>query len=544
MENIKAGLKFRPLLANETEHQAKWTVDGQNITSTNKMYSFQFNGQIFGSTASNGLVYQTLVKPLVSRAVEGYNGLVFANGQSGSGKTHTLVGDGMEPGIIAFAIRELMSEIESSDAEFRLKVGYIEILDEVMYDLLDNRRRGLQIYEWEGNLMVNNREFSVDSEKEIKMFFSEGNRVRKASGVSAKNLKRSQTVFCISIRKDGVSHEKASNLFFVDLADSEQSIFTESASHRQTNNSFLSLQNVVKFLLRRKETPIKEPPSVRECKLMRILSPSIDENVSIALICTASPTSLDGTFRSICLAQRVNNCSIQLTVDIGPKPVGVFNRKRKLKFRRDRDSVKRRLLFEDNTELMFKEIKSKIAELEVKVESLKKLPTSEGFKAIIEKYEHEVVQETVRNRKFSKEIHCLLNAHDAAIKTVRSNCFSLSQKLAQATDQKTSSLTEITSQSMQQRNTQACVEKANSMQAIDESQNLIIHQRINAEIDKLKIEFEVEKHLQSIKRQQQEERLSQLKNDLQASKTHQESQRQEIKAMMDQIKWKNDDSMV
>lgn len=245
--------------------------------------------------------------------------------------------------------------------------------------------------------------------------------------MSVKASKRSQTVFCISIQVVGVRREKikTSKLFFVDLADSECSPFCGSALDIKNNKSFLSLRNVVKFLLRRKE-PIVEQPSVRECKLMRILTPSIGENILMALICTASPTSMDGTFRSICLAQRMNSCSVQLTVNIGPKPSGVFNRKRKLKFRHDRDSVKRRLKFEDNTELMFKEIKKKIAELEAKFENLKKLPTNEGFKAIVEKFEHEIVQKAARNRKLNKKVRGKLEAHDAAIKMIRSDCFSLS----------------------------------------------------------------------------------------------------------------------
>lgn len=238
----------------------------------------------------------------------------------------------------------------------------------------------------------------------------------------------------------------------------------------------------------------------------------------------------------------MSSCSVQLTVDIGPKPTGVFNRKRKLKFRRDRDSVKRRLQFEDNTDLMFKEIKNKIAGLEAKVESLKKLPTSEGFKAIVEKFKHEIIQEAVRNRKLNKEIRCLLEAHDAAIKTIRMDCFSLSQKLVDVNDSGASSLIEAVPQSMQQAEINASVEKAIALHAIGKNQNLIIQQRFNAEIDELKIEFEVEKHLQSIKRRQQDAELNQLKDDLQASRTQQENRHLEIKAILDQIKLKNNDS--
>lgn len=431
MENINAGLRFRPLLENEVDQQTKWAIEGQNIKSTDKKYSLLFNGKIFDSRASNGLVYRTLVKPLVLKAVEGCNGIVFASGQTGSGKTYTLAGENKVPGMVAFAARELLHGTKNQTSrKFRLKVSYIEILNEVVYDLLDKRRRGLDIHEWDGKVIVNQKEFVVDSEKEILMHFNNGNKVKKMSGVSEKNSKRSQTVFCITIQSVKHGNVKTSNLFFIDLADSEQPLFGGSVLDGQISKSFLSLRNVAKFLLRKKE-PV-EQASVRECKLLRILAPSVDEKVSIALICTVSPTMIDETFRSICLAHRMGSQSVQLTVDNGTKPHGRLNlfRKRKLNGRRDRDSVKKRLKFEDNTELMFKEIKNRIKELEAKVQSIKEFPTKEGLKALAEKYDQEIIQEAMKTRRFNEKMGGILRVHRAEIRTMRMEWFELSQKLS------------------------------------------------------------------------------------------------------------------
>lgn len=540
MENINAALRFRPLLENEIDQQTKWSIEGQNIKSTNKKYSLLFNGKIFDSRASNRLVYQTLVKPLVLRAVDGYNGIVFASGQTGSGKTYTLAGDNSEPGIVAFAVRDLLSGIKNKvGRNFRLKVGYIEILNEVIYDLLDERRRGLDIHEWDGHVMVNQKEFIVESEKEIRMHFDEGNIVKKMSGVSEKNSKRSQTVFCITIHSVQHGDVKMSNLFFVDLADSEQPLFGGSVLDGQISKSFLSLRNVAKFLSRKKN-PV-EQPSVRECKLLRILTPSIDEKVSIALICTVSPTMMDETFRSVCLAHRMGSRSVQLTVDNGPKPDGLLNlcRKRKRHGRLDRESVKKRLKFEDNTELMFKEIKNRIKELEAKVESVKEFPTKQGLKAMMERYDHEIIQEAVKSRNFNERMGAILRVHRAEIKKMRMDWFELSQKLGvNASRSSGEILNRIAdmSQPMQQGRMSARVENAMAMYATDKKQDLIAQQRMDAEIDQLRIEFQVEKYLESNKHRQQEAELNQLKKDLQASKLQQERQQEEIKAMLEQMR--------
>lgn len=59
--------------------------------------------------------------------VGGFNGTVFAYGQTSSGKTHTMRGTEQEPGIIPLAVTEIFSQIEQlQDREFLLRVSYME----------------------------------------------------------------------------------------------------------------------------------------------------------------------------------------------------------------------------------------------------------------------------------------------------------------------------------------------------------------------------------------------------------------------------------
>lgn len=93
-------------------------------------------------------VYDASVKKLVRKTVEGYNGTVFAYGQTSSGKTHTMRGHTDEAGIIPLAVADLFEEISTvqinsivinvkqRDREFTLKVTYLEIYNEKIRDLL------------------------------------------------------------------------------------------------------------------------------------------------------------------------------------------------------------------------------------------------------------------------------------------------------------------------------------------------------------------------------------------------------------------------
>lgn len=69
--------------------------------------------------------------------MEGYNAVIFAYGQTASGKTFTLSGDEEEPGIIPRAMRDVFGFIKRTpEREYLLRCSYLEIYNETIIDLL------------------------------------------------------------------------------------------------------------------------------------------------------------------------------------------------------------------------------------------------------------------------------------------------------------------------------------------------------------------------------------------------------------------------
>ncbi len=69
--------------------------------------------------------------------MEGYNAVIFAYGQTASGKTFTLSGDDTEPGIIPRAMRDVFGFIKGTpEREYLLRCSYLEIYNETIIDLL------------------------------------------------------------------------------------------------------------------------------------------------------------------------------------------------------------------------------------------------------------------------------------------------------------------------------------------------------------------------------------------------------------------------
>ena len=118
-------------------------IKGSSIpTSTNPSSSSSAHAQQFKFDAiltgpANKPIYNTTAKSHVHAAMEGYNSVIFAYGQTASGKTYTLSGSDEEPGIIPRAMREVFGYIKCTPGrEYLLRCSYIEIYNEAILDLL------------------------------------------------------------------------------------------------------------------------------------------------------------------------------------------------------------------------------------------------------------------------------------------------------------------------------------------------------------------------------------------------------------------------
>lgn len=88
-------------------------------------------------------VYEQAVKPIVTCVMEGFNGTVFAYGQTASGKTHTMLGENItdpaERGMIPRMVSNIFQEISDAphEIEFQVRVSMVEIYMEQVHDLIN-----------------------------------------------------------------------------------------------------------------------------------------------------------------------------------------------------------------------------------------------------------------------------------------------------------------------------------------------------------------------------------------------------------------------
>ncbi|TQD72159.1 hypothetical protein C1H46_042299 [Malus baccata] len=105
MERIHVTMRARPLSAEDAK-TSPWRIFGNSIAIPNHS-KFEFD-RIFGEDCKTFEVYESKTKNIVVAVVRGFNGTVFAYGQTNSGKTHTIRGSATEPGVIPLAVRKEM----------------------------------------------------------------------------------------------------------------------------------------------------------------------------------------------------------------------------------------------------------------------------------------------------------------------------------------------------------------------------------------------------------------------------------------------------
>ena len=92
-------------------------------------------------------VYVALGKPIVASVLSGYNATVFAYGQSGTGKSHTVHGTATEPeqaGLVPRAVQDIFQAVADSSQQHLVRISYLEVYNEEVRDLL-SRSSGTQL---------------------------------------------------------------------------------------------------------------------------------------------------------------------------------------------------------------------------------------------------------------------------------------------------------------------------------------------------------------------------------------------------------------
>ena len=303
----KVMCRFRPLNEKEKNFSKELCVDFINenkiiLKSQGEYNSYNFTlDRIFNSNESQQTIYEIAAKPIIESVLEGFNGTIFAFGQTSSGKTFTMQGEidnSEKEGIIPRMIRHIFNFIQNSseDLEYTVKVSMLEIYQEKIRDLVDTDRINLNVREEKakGIYVEDLSEHYVASEEEVIDIMKIGSENR-ASGATNMNehSSRSHSIFIMTIHQNNVKDlsAKTGKLFLVDLAGSEKVSKTGATGltleeAKMINKSLTTLGMVINSLTDGKSTHIP----YRESKLTRVLQESLGGNAKTCLIITCSPS--------------------------------------------------------------------------------------------------------------------------------------------------------------------------------------------------------------------------------------------------------------
>ena len=316
------------------------------VNNKRTSWRFGFNG-VLNTDSTQEDVFERVAQPVVENVLGGYNGTVFAYGQTGSGKTHTLTGGASsyaQRGIIPRAIQAIYKHVQScaEDAEYTVRVSYLEIYNEVGYDLLDPSQGGdaagalgqlarvAGVSEAEdGSVRLKGlSQHAVATEEAALNLLFVGDTNRAVAETSMNDASsRSHCIFTIAVecRPHGASTVRRSKLHLVDLAGSERvgksgasgTILSEA---KAINLSLHYLESVI-IALHEKQHSNRSHVPYRNSLLTSVLRDSLGGNCKTVMVATVHPAAAhtDESISTCRFAQRVaqikNEVSLNEEVD-------------------------------------------------------------------------------------------------------------------------------------------------------------------------------------------------------------------------------------
>lgn len=290
--------------------------------------------RLLDESASQVHTYEATARPLVDSVLDGYNSTVFAYGATGCGKTHTIVGPELDPGVVFLATRELYHRLDARTDKPSVTMSYLEIYNETVRDLLNptTTSNRLVIRENSGGKMTvaNLACHAPGNVDEVMQLIAIGNQNRTCAATDANAVSsRSHAVLQLTVTTgtpEDISdaaqfdaaqfHVTSATLTFVDLAGSERAAASSNRGTRlhegaNINRSLLALGNCINALCdprRHKHVPY------RDSKLTRLLKFSLGGNCRTVMIACVSPLShhYDETLNTLKYADRAKHISTKV----------------------------------------------------------------------------------------------------------------------------------------------------------------------------------------------------------------------------------------
>ncbi|KAK8581511.1 hypothetical protein V6N13_144533 [Hibiscus sabdariffa] len=342
--NVQVILRCRPLSADEMRIHAPVVISCNETrrevcavqTIANKQIdrTFLFD-KVFGPSSQQKELFDLAVSPILNEVLEGYNCTIFAYGQTGTGKTYTMEGGARkkngefpsDAGVIPRAVKQIFDILEAQNAEYSMKVTFLELYNEEITDLLapeettkfivDKSKKPIALMEdGKGGVFVRGLEEElVTTANEIYKILEKGSAKRHTAETLLNNQSsRSHSIFSITIHikectPEGEEMIKCGKLNLVDLAGSENISRSGAREGRareagEINKSLLTLGRVINALVEHSgHVPY------RDSKLTRLLRDSLGGKTKTCIIATISPSihCLEETLSTLDYAHRAKN---------------------------------------------------------------------------------------------------------------------------------------------------------------------------------------------------------------------------------------------
>ncbi|XP_014002799.1 kinesin-like protein KIF3B isoform X1 [Salmo salar] len=280
-------------------------------------------------------LYDETFRPLVDSVLLGFNGTIFAYGQTGTGKTYTMEGVRNDPerrGVIPNSFEHVFTHISrSQNQQYLVRASYLEIYQEEIRDLLSkDQSRQLELKERPdtGVYVKDLSSFVTKSVREIEHVMNVGNQNRSVGSTNMnEHSSRSHAIFLITVEcselgVDGENHIRVGKLNLVDLAGSERQTKTGAQGERlkeatKINLSLSALGNVISALVDGRSTHIP----YRDSKLTRLLQDSLGGNARTVMVANIGPASynVEETLTTLRYSNRAKNIKNKPRVNEDPK---------------------------------------------------------------------------------------------------------------------------------------------------------------------------------------------------------------------------------
>nr|XP_016929016.1 kinesin-like protein unc-104 isoform X9 [Drosophila suzukii] len=358
MSSVKVAVRVRPFNSREIARESKCIIEMAGATTAitnpkvppntsdsvkrfNFDYSYWSHDHHDADFSTQSMVYKDIGEEMLQHSFDGYNVCIFAYGQTGAGKSYTMMGrqEEQQEGIIPMICKDLFTRIqdtETDDLKYSVEVSYMEIYCERVRDLLNPKNKGnLRVREHPllGPYVEDLSKLAVTDYQDIHDLIDEGNKARTVAATNMNETSsRSHAVFTIFFTQrrydtmTDLTTEKVSKISLVDLAGSERADSTGAKGTRlkegaNINKSLTTLGKVISALAevasKKKNTKKADFIPYRDSALTWLLRENLGGNSKTAMIAAISPADInyDETLSTLRYADRAKQIVCKAVVN-------------------------------------------------------------------------------------------------------------------------------------------------------------------------------------------------------------------------------------